>query len=479
MEMRKNKFFMMLAAAILLPLSCGGSKAAPEITVMSPEDDDPVIEEVVVPQSPWDSVSRILSRIHEPVFRSTEYYITKYGSVAGGAQDALPGITAAIKQCSEDGGGHVVVPRGTFLCNGPIHLTGGVDLHLEDGAELVFSTDASHYLPPVRTKWEGTELYNYSPLIYAYGVSNVAVTGSGTIIGKGGSGFQKWYSLQKADQEELRRMGREGVPVQERIFGDGHYLRPQVINFVRCTGVYLQGVLVKDVTFWSCHLAECTNVKIQGLSIISGGANSDGIDPESCCDVLIERCYFKTGDDGIAIKSGRDQDGWRIDKPSENIVVRGCTFNTDWNAVCMGSEISGGVRNVFVEDCYIAKATNGLYCKSNKDRGGYAEDVYFRNIKVDSISGSLVLISSKYRGGETTQDYPTPMRRFSFENISAVSAVTCLGLDGFTDLPIEDVTVKDVSIMQCPTPLNIKRYKGLVLDNVTVAGEILTAPADY
>ena len=434
-----------------------------------------VLSFACAPAGVWKQADRIVAGIDVPQFRDMTYPITAYGAVEG---DALPGIRAALRACSDEGGGRVVIPSGRWFCKGPVHLLSNVDLHFEDGAELVFSTDEADYLPCVLTRWEGTEVFNYSPLVYAYNVHNIAVTGNGILNGQGAAHFQDWKALQKPDQKELRRMGREGVPVHERVFGSGHYLRPAMMDLLGCSRVLLEGVRIVDGTFWSFHLIGCDNVTVRGVSVDCTNLNSDGVDPESSTNVLIEDCYFHTGDDCIAVKSGRDQDGWRLGQPTENVVIRRCTFDTFSNGICIGSEISGGVRNIFVEDCHIIRAKQGLYFKSNQDRGGYIERVFVRNITVDRVDANLVKFEPAYKN-EGSQYYPTPMRHFVLERIEADTAAVCgIHLVGFPDTPVEDVTIRHLRLADTPTPMTLAHYKGLTLEDVRINGEAMQAPAD-
>ncbi|MHC4622114.1 MAG: glycoside hydrolase family 28 protein, partial [Planctomycetota bacterium] len=233
-------------------------------------------------------------------------------------------FAAAVAACNEAGGGKVIVPPGTWLA-GPIHLRSNVNLHLESGAEIRFSTDFEDYLPVVFTRYEGIECYNYSPPIYANDCTNIAVTGSGKLNGQG----QAWWTKkqkQKEAAQKLHEMTR-GVPVKDRIFGrPDAFLRPSFIQFINCRDVLLEGVTVGSGPMWTIHPVYCENVIVRKVTLHTKGPNNDGVNPDSCKNVLIEYCNFDTSDDAIAVKSGRDEDGWRVGRPSENIVVRHCRF---------------------------------------------------------------------------------------------------------------------------------------------------------
>ena len=316
----------------------------------------------------WTSeYSKILARIVPPKFPKKDFEITKYGALADGKTLATDAIKKAIDECSGKGGGRVVIPAGTFL-TGAVHLKSNVNLYLAKGATLKFSMNPQDYLPIVKTRWEGMDLMHLSPFIYAYEQENIAVTGEGTLDGQGKSFFWKWHGnpkyggnpdvlSQKPARARLYEMMEKGVPVEQRIFGgEKDYLRPQFIQPYKCKNVLIEGVTIVDSPMWEIHPLLCENVTVRKVHINSHGPNNDGCDPESCKDVLIEDCYFDTGDDCIAIKSGRNEDGRKANVPTENVIVRGCQMRDGHGGITIGSEISGGVRNVFGENCIMDSA---------------------------------------------------------------------------------------------------------------------------
>lgn len=424
--------------------------------------------------NPWDEAAQIVERIRVPKFPAREYNILHFGARKGGVDDARPAINSAITACSEAGGGRVFVPAGKYLVKGPVVLKSNVNLHLADGAELVFSADENDYLPAVLTRWEGTELFNFSPLIYAYQVENIAITGRGILNGQGSKNIATWKPNQKKDQKLIRKMGTEGTPVYQRVFGKGHVLRPAFIEPVGCRNILISDVKIVDATFWVIHPIGCNSVTVRDVTIDSRNPNNDGFDPESTTDALIERCNFSTGDDGIAIKSGRDQDGWRVGQPTENIVIRNCTFASLANGVCVGSEISGGVRNVYIENVTVPKAGSALYFKSNLDRGGYIENVYARNIKVDSV-GSAIRFDPDYKS-ESKENYPTRFRNFHIENVDCrLASRNALEINGFAEMPVSDVTLRNVNVAKAPKAFEITHARNLELTGVTVNGKPVKA----
>ena len=266
----------------------------------------------------WGLVPGILARIQPPRLAGRDFDIRGSGAVGDGRTDCRSAIARAIAECCTAGGGRVVIPAGTWLCNGPIHLASNVNLNLAEGSTVVFGTNPADYLPAVLVRWEGTRCHNYSPLIYARGQENIAITGRGTFDGQAASFWQEWKRKQTPDQEALRKMGMERAPLEKRIFGEGHYLRPGMFQAYECRNLLIEGVTFKGSPFWTVHPVFCNNVTVRGIHVLPGTTNDDGVDPDSSRDVLIENCTFDTADDNIAIKAGRDQDAW-ICRPAKTL----------------------------------------------------------------------------------------------------------------------------------------------------------------
>lgn len=422
--------------------------------------------------SGWDTLPEILKNIQEPIFKKETYNISDFGAVADNGNDALPAILKAIHECNYHGGGTVLIPKGIYTVNGSIILKSDINLHFEDGARLEFSTNPEDYLPMVLTKWEGTECYNYSPFIYAYQASNIALTGNGEIDGNGAEVFDTWKQKEKPDMDLLRKMGNDSVPVYQRVFGPGHYLRPCMIQFIGCKNVLIEDIKIYDSPFWIIHPVYCNNVIIRGVYIESNNYNNDGCDPESSSNVLIESCKFNVGDDGIAIKSGRDQDGWRIGQPTENVIIRNCEFDR-W-AITIGSEMSGGVRNIFIEDCKIDSCRNGIYFKSNLDRGGYFENLWMRNIEARICHWGMINFRTDYhgyRGG----DYPTLFNNIHIENVFCGRADSCgIMANGLPEAPLRNITLKNITIENARKATDMRNCIDLVMENVKINGELVS-----
>lgn len=380
-----------------------------------------------------------------------------------------PELNAALADLSRRGGGRLVVPPGTYLSKGPIHLQSKCDLHLADGARIVFSPDPSHYLPVVFTRWEGTEAYNYSPFVYGRDLEDIAITGSGVLDGQGREHWLPWRDRQKTDQTTLRRMGQTGTPVEGRRFGEGHWLRPQFLQLLGCERVLIEGITLVDSPFWIVHPVYCRHVTVRGLTIISEHLNSDGVDPDSCEDVLIEDCDFNTGDDGIALKAGRDQDGWRVGRPCRRIVARNNRYSgTAGGGMAIGSEMSGGVEQVFVDGYVMRDVNHGLYLKSNSDRGGYVRDCHFRNIVVEKAK-DLIVITNDYKM-QGSGKYPASFRDISFSDIRCGESGTAISFAGLEDARIRDISVNRVHIETAEIALRTRNISRLTIEDVTVSG---------
>jgi len=424
------------------------------------------------PAGGWADVPGILARIQPPRFADRDFDIRGHGAVGDGKSDCREAIAKAIAACSAAGGGRVVAPAGTWLTNGPIHLAGNVNLHLEEGCTIRFGTNPADYLPPVLVRWEGTRCRNYSPLIYAYRQENIAITGRGVFDGQAREFWQDWKRKQTADQEALRQMGSELAPLEKRIFGAGHYLRPGMFQAYDCRNLLIEGVTFQNSPFWTVHPVFCTNVTVRGVRVLPGTTNDDGVDPDSCRDVLIEDCVFDTADDNIAIKAGRDQDAWDS-LPCENVVVRRSTgVRSRANSYCIGSEMSGSVRNVFIEDCKVGDVQSALYVKSNSDRGGAVEGIWMRNNAVNACDW-FIKIETDYKG-VVGHPYPSAYSNFNFENLTCKTARECgIYSVGIAAKPVSGVRFQDITIENAVTPTRIANTRGLEMRNVRINGKLL------
>ena len=416
-------------------------------------------------------VQSILKNINVPVFKNSSYSIIAYGAIADGKTNVKPVFDSVITLCSNNGGGEVIIPKGSYFVQGPLVLKSGVHLHFEEGAELLFSPDPAAYLPNVLTKWEGTELFNYSPLIYAYQCTDIAITGKGLIKGGASEGFARWRPQGSKEQDTLRKMGSNGTPVFERVFGERAHFPPSMIQLWGCENVLLEGISITDAPYWVIHPVYCNNVTVRNVTINSLNLNNDGCDPESSTNVLIENCDFTVGDDAIAIKAGRDQDAWRIGRPTENIIVRHCTFRSKTNGLCIGSEMSAGVRNIYMEDVLIHTCYSAVYFKSNLDRGGYIENIWVKNITCDSARSACIRFENNYHGGRGGH-YPTLFRNYSIANVRCLSSgevgIYAVGVEG---MPLRNITLKNIQIEHTPAAQILDNVTGLSYEHVVINGK--------
>lgn len=436
--------------------------------------------------SGWDRVPAILARIREPQFPRRDFDVSAFGAVGDGVTKNTEAIRRAIDACARAGGGRVVVRGGRFL-TGPVHLLSNVNLHVEEGATLAFSTEPRDYLPAVFTRWEGVELMNYSPLIYAFEQENVAITGRGTLDGQAAdTNWWPWKGAWKTRREwaqgphqaaartRLFQMAENGVPVEQRVFGEGDYLRPQFIQPYRCRNVLIEGVTILNSPMWEINPVLCNNVIVRGVRVETHGPNNDGCNPESCRDVLIEDCYFDTGDDCIALKSGRNADGRRLAAPVENVVIRRCRMKDGHGGVTLGSEISGGARNVFAEECQMDSPNleRAFRFKTNAMRGGVIEHVYFRNCAVGQVSNAVLSIDYYYEEGAAGPHLPI-VRDIEVRDVTSGKSTYALYLRGFPNDPITGVRVVDTVFRDVQRPSVIEHVEDLRLERVQINGQLV------
>lgn len=400
----------------------------------------------------WDEVPEILARIKPPVFPDAAFDVTRYGAVGDGTADCTTAFAHAIAACHDAGGGRVEVPAGTFL-SGAIHLLSGVNLHLEKDATIKFSTDPKKFLPVVFVR-DSAELMNYSPFIYAFEQENIAITGDGTLDGQAtNSVWPDWVKKSGPDGAALEKMGDEEIPVEKRIMGEGHFIRPNFVVPCRCRNVLIEGVRIVDSPAWEIQPLYCTNVIVRGVNIFSHGKNNDGCDPDSSTDVWITHCVFSTGDDCIAVKAGRGHDGRRVNIPCQNVVIQDCTFNQGHGGVTLGSETAGGLRNVFAENCEFNSPDldQAMRFKTNPARGGFIEDVYIRNCHVKTARYGIYM-TMHYPGSGTKEGDAMPVvRDIDIENCTFDNLIKQpVYIEGWSP----SARISDVTINGCHFPVD-------------------------
>ncbi len=430
----------------------------------------------------WEDVPAFAETIIPPVFPDREFVITRFGAVGDGKTDCSAAIARAIDTCAASGGGHVVVPEGRFL-TGAVHLLDNVDLHLARNAILLFMRDTRRF-PLVLTRFEGAECMNFSPFVYACDRQNVALTGEGTLDGQADStlwwpwtgktrfGWKEGMPEQKTDRASLFDMAEKGVPAVQRIFGEGHLLRTNFVQFYRCRSVLVEGVTLRRSPMWGIHPVLCENVVIRNARVMSRGPNNDGCNPESCRNVLISGCIFDTGDDCIAIKSGRNADGRRVNVASENIVIRDCVMQAGHGGVVIGSEISGSCRNVFVEDCTMDSADLdwAVRIKTNSRRGGIVEGIHMRNVRLGDIRDSIIGIYFNYEEGDVGNHTPI-VRNLFFDHITSRKSQYVLYLEGYRRSPISNVILEECNFNGVQKQDRLNHVSRLRMRNVTINGQ--------
>ncbi len=387
-----------------------------------------------------------------------QFPITDFGAEPGNKEKNTLAISNAIQKASEIGGGTVFVPKGEWI-TGKIHLKSNVNLHLEKGATLLFSGTPDDYLPAVPTTWEGLECYNYSPLIYAYECKNVAITGEGELKAQMDV-WESWFARPPAHMENLKRlynMAAKNVPVVERqMVNDTAHLRPHFIQFNRSENILLDGFSIRNSPFWTIHPYLSKNVVIRNLKVYAHGHNNDGVDPEMSQNMLIEDCVFDQGDDAIAVKSGRNQDAWRLNTPTKNLVIRNCLVKNGHQLLAIGSELSGGVENVFMDNCKVednASMFHLVFIKTNERRGGYVKNVYIKNIGADKMSEGILGIETDvlYQWRDLVPTYErrlTPISDIYLENIKANSVKFISRILAQQELPVKNISLKNIKVAE-------------------------------
>jgi polygalacturonase len=387
-----------------------------------------------------------MASLERPHFPDLVLDVRDFGAKPDGTTKNTDAIRRTVDALVARGGGTLLVPEGRWL-TGPIHLASNIRLYVAERAEILFSQDFTDYLPPVFTRWEGLELYNYSPLIYAKDCTNVAIVGPGKLDGQG-KAWWSWKGTQKIAAAKAYELATSGTPVKDRVFGTVGGLRPSFIQTVGCKNVLIEGVTITNGPMWTIHPLYSENVIIRKVKVLTEGPNNDGIDPDSCRNMLIEDSSFSTGDDCIVIKSGLNEDGWRVGRPSENIVVRRVKGELGHGGVVIGSEMSGSVRNVFVDDCEFKGTDRGLRIKSMRGRGGVVENVFYQNVKHENLRLMVVELTTFY-GSSTlvprTQTPPT-FRGIHIRNVTGQGAKQAMEIVGLPEAPIQNVDIENVDI---------------------------------
>lgn len=385
------------------------------------------------------------------VFPEKDFLITDFGAKED--SDNTQAIAKAIEACNLAGGGRVVIPKGTWP-TGPIHFKSNVNLHLSEDAILSFSENPKDYLPAVMTSWEGMECYNYSPLVYAFECENIAITGKGKLMPK--MDFWKtWFPRPPAHMEALKKlktMASTDVPVIERQMAEGeNNLRPHLIHFNRSKNILLDGFIIRESPFWTIHMYMCENGVVRNLDVKAHGHNNDGIDIEMSKNFLVEDCIFDQGDDAVVIKAGRNQDAWRLNTPTENIVIRNCTILEGHCMLGIGSEMSGGVRNIYMHNCTAPKSVDRFFfIKTNHRRGGFVENIYMENVKSGSTMRVFEIDTDVlYQWRDlvpTFEERISRIENINLKNVTCESTDAIYEIKGDAKLPVRNVSISNVKV---------------------------------
>lgn len=433
----------------------------------------------------WSQVPQILNQIKPPTFPTNIVLLTDFGGKGDEHTDNRKAFHDAINMLVQKGGGKIIVPQGDYLVGGPIVFKNNIHIEIKKNARMFFTTNAKKYLPSVKQRWEGIVIYNYSPLIYGYQLTNIAITGEGVIDGNAVDWSRNWKALQSADVDRARQMGNDLVPEEERVFGNGfldlngdgkddgygdgklHFLRPPLIQFYECKNILIKDVTLKNSPFWTTHPVFCKNVTLQNLTINKSAYNDDGIDVDSCEYVLVEGCNIKTGNDNIAVKAGRDQDAWG--RPgTKNVIIRNNHLSSGANAICIGSEMSGGVSNVFIQNNIVIRAKHALCFKCNLDRGGFVKNIFIQNLKVELSDSAMLIFRTDYHSYRGNH-FPPKFNNFY------VSGITCKQVDempfkitGVKDSSIRRIYLNNIKIDKAMKKSFFKYTKNIILNNITV-----------
>ncbi|MBR5963035.1 MAG: glycoside hydrolase family 28 protein [Bacteroidaceae bacterium] len=440
--MNKRHFLPALALAALLLLSC---KHAPQA-------------ETIVAEAPFP-----MPALTVPSFPDRLFSVTDYGAVSGlecaegdsaRASINTEAFARAISACAAKGGGHVVVPSGEWLC-GPVHLLSNVDLHLSEGATLVFLDNPALYLPAVQTSWEGLECLNYSPLVYAFNCTNIAITGKGCLAPRMDT-WRSWFGRPEGHYEALQRLyhlAAKDAPVEQRDMtaAGNEHRRPHLLQLNRCKDVLLEDFAIRESPFWTIHLLLCENATVRGLDVYAHGHNNDGIDLEMTRNVLVEDCLFDQGDDAVVIKSGRNHDAWRLHTPTENVVVRNCTVRNGHSLLGVGSEISGGVNNIYMHHVQCPDSIRRLFfLKTNHRRGGFIRNVTFEDIDANNVLRAFEIDTDVlYQWRDLVPTYDTVytvIDSIAMRHVHVAYADAAIDLKGDLHQPVGTVVIDDVRV---------------------------------
>jgi len=460
----------------------------------------------------YDGVEFKMDIIKPPIFPNYKVKITDFGAKGDSLTLNTEAINKAIENVSNKGGGKVIIPAGIWL-TGPIKLKSNVNLHLEKGALLIFSGNFDDY-PIIQTSFEGLNTYRCTSPISAFNETNIAITGEGIIDGSGDAwrpvkkskltesqwkklinsgGFVDekngiWYPSEKSYKGS--RISNMNVPVNLKTKEEHEeikdFLRPVMVSLVQCKNILLEGVTFQNSPAWNLHPLMCENIILRNLTIRNPwySQNGDGLDLESCKNALIYDCNFDVGDDAICIKSGKDADGRKRNIPTENVIIKNCVVYHGHGGFVVGSEMSGGVRNIHVSNCTFIGTDAGLRFKTTRGRGGIVEKIYISNIRMVNIETEPIRFNMYY-GGEApeagdgkkikreeiakvpvTEETPQ-FREIYMKNIYSINSYRAIALRGLPEMNIKKIYIEN-ALIKAKNGVEIYEADSLVFKNVNI-----------
>ena len=414
------------------------------------------------------AIAKITKEITLPKIPENSVELHQFGALPNDAKDDRKAIIKALNYLKKRNGGKLIIGKGIYEINGPIHLPSHVNVHLQEGAVLRFAPKPELYLPMVFTSWEGTFLYNYSPLIYAKNETNIAITGAGVIDGEGSKVWSTFKAEEQADKLLSRKMNHEEQPIANRQFGKDSKLRPHLLQFIDCKNILIEGVHFEDSPFWTTHFLRSSEITIRGISFNAHNKNNDGIDLEYVNNVLIEDVDFNNSDDNIAIKAGRDTEGRaNSETPSQNIVIRNNRFK-GLHALVIGSEMSAGVKNVFVVDNMASGyLKRGVYFKTNSDRGGYIKSIYIDQLELQKTEDCIYMTANYH--GEGIGAHASQLNDIFISNVTCeVATETAIVIEGYPTKKAHHIYLSDIHVKQATNGLTLTNTKNVHLNEVII-----------
>ncbi|MCD0488818.1 glycoside hydrolase family 28 protein [Pedobacter sp. MC2016-14] len=413
----------------------------------------------------------LFSGISFPIAKagSPYYNVRDFGVVADGKTVTTAAIQAVIEKCAKAGGGKIVFPAGNYL-TGPLFMRSNIEIEILAGATLIFHDDILN-TPVIEGSWEGIERKVYAALFTGHNLKNIAITGRGRLEGRGST----WWKAYRETEAIRIRLGITEREPDNPKDSPLPFPRPKMINFYNCEDILISGITINNSTSWTIHPVFCRNIEINGISIVQpyDSPNTDGINPEACHNVRIFNCFIDCGDDCITLKSGYNEHGRKKGIPCENIVIANCTFAHGRSAVGIGSEMSGGVRNVTISNCVFKGTRRGLRIKSKRDRGGVVENILATGIIMEDIEEAISIdmyYETKSDAAEPISEKTPLFRNIRFSNIIGSNIDQPINVWGLPESPIEGLVLENIR-MESKKGMDAKFVKDLRLHNVEIINE--------